>query len=712
MTFLIRFITCISLFLKVNGILEDRLKYVETFHHDTIKHHINKRDLYNELPHHRGLEFNAHGKHFKASLHRDMSLFSPDFRLVLIQNDKERVVDFEPGLYHGHLDNDINSAMTVYMNEDGTISGNIKSKLTNYIFEPSWRHIPESSNHTMIVYNEEDVNFSHDLGKNFCGHVNPKVNLNSSIFDDNHSSQFNNENSNTNHTNENRGKRSSSQCTNDNKMICPVMLVADYRFHRGMGNGDYQKTAGYLISQLDQINQIYNRQEFGSCGLGFEFEIREIRIHNEFSDSSDSKYLYNSNIELNTTMLLETFSRDRSFEAFCLAHLFTHTGFENGVLGLAYIGSPRSGALGGICSPSYFKDGWQMFLNTGWSSSLNRYNRKLLSAEASIVTAHEFGHNWGSEHDPDTNECSPRGGKYIMYTYSVAGRDENNKLFSPCSRRSIGAVLRNKAQSCFSKKTGAFCGNYKLEPGEECDEGPEDAASSLTVSCCNKCKLKHPTFQCSDTNHQCCDGCMFAPSFKPCSGEQDFGCKSASRCSGYDATCTPAENKENGTVCLDFGKCVNGKCLSICEYNNLLPCICDTITDSCKWCCKNRDLNAVCEPYRTRTFLPIGTPCMQGQCDAKGICVKQEMHNTIQRLWKIIENINANSLVMFMRANIVGTVIILSLIIWIPVSCLVSHLDNEQSQKLKDSEKNADSLKEEYGKSNNIKISRNYPLVK
>lgn len=49
------------------------------------------------------------------------------------------------------------------------------------------------------------------------------------------------------------------------------------------------------------------------------------------------------------------------------------------------------------------------------------------------MTAHEFGHNWGSEHDPDVAECSPaasHGGSYLMYTYSVSGYDVNNKVCS------------------------------------------------------------------------------------------------------------------------------------------------------------------------------------------------------------------------------------------------------------------------------------------
>lgn len=41
------------------------------------------------------------------------------------------------------------------------------------------------------------------------------------------------------------------------------------------------------------------------------------------------------------------------------------------------------------------------------------------------------GHNWGSEHDPDTADCAPTseyGGHYLMYPYAVTGYDINNKV--------------------------------------------------------------------------------------------------------------------------------------------------------------------------------------------------------------------------------------------------------------------------------------------
>ena len=38
--------------------------------------------------------------------------------------------------------------------------------------------------------------------------------------------------------------------------------------------------------------------------------------------------------------------------------------------------------------PDYRKDGVTLYLNTGWSSSLNRYGRRLLTQEAVLVTTH------------------------------------------------------------------------------------------------------------------------------------------------------------------------------------------------------------------------------------------------------------------------------------------------------------------------------------
>ena len=79
----------------------------------------------------------------------------------------------------------------------------------------------------------------------------------------------------------------------------------------------------------------------------------------------------------------------------------------------------------------------------------------LCASEADLVTAHEFGHNWGSEHDPDNPECSPsasKGGSYLMYTYSVSGYDLNNKVCGTGVRLFSGYVVQGHL--LFSRATG------------------------------------------------------------------------------------------------------------------------------------------------------------------------------------------------------------------------------------------------------------------
>ena len=65
-------------------------------------------------------------------------------------------------------------------------------------------------------------------------------------------------------------------------------------------------------------------------------------------------------------------------------------------------------------------------------SSFRSRTRLLLLAESIVVTAHEIGHNWGSQHD-DTSipECNPsqrQGGKYLMYPTAQDGSQPNNKV--------------------------------------------------------------------------------------------------------------------------------------------------------------------------------------------------------------------------------------------------------------------------------------------
>ncbi|XP_028518433.1 disintegrin and metalloproteinase domain-containing protein 17 [Exaiptasia diaphana] len=388
----------------------------------------------------------------------------------------------------------------------------------------------------------------------------------------------------------------------------------------------------------------------------------------------------------NETYVIEVsyaFSYQPEWKKYCLAHLFTYQDFDDGVIGLAYVGNPRRSAVGGICTEDYRTGGRTLYLNTGLSSSVN-WGRRVLTEEADIVTAHEFGHNFGSEHDPEDNECAPSersGGKFIMYPASVSGQRSNNKLFSPCSKRQINAVLQSKAQYCFIEPRSEICGNYKKEPGEECDPG---SLGTIDTPCCTKdCKLKKDA-QCSDGyDNPCCKNCKYAAG-KVCRRRDPNFCQDETICRPNDAKCPPAPPLPDNTVCVERGKCRSGKCVEFCVSEGMEPCLCQESDNACKVCCKKIN-STQCLPWKNATsgemFTMVdGRPCASGSC-RKGKC-EQITQDAVEKFWTFLTNLDANAFVEFMRANIVGTIMFFSLCIWIPVSCIIHRIDkrNEKAE--------------------------------
>jgi hypothetical protein len=83
------------------------------------------------------------------------------------------------------------------------------------------------------------------------------------------------------------------------------------------------------------------------------------------------------------------------FTDYCLAHLFTNQDFQNGVIGLAWVGD-TSGGSGGLCEVERVNTrNGDRSLNTGFTTVLN-YNRRVPRAVSTITTTHELGHNFGS----------------------------------------------------------------------------------------------------------------------------------------------------------------------------------------------------------------------------------------------------------------------------------------------------------------------------
>jgi len=129
------------------------------------------------------------------------------------------------------------------------------------------------------------------------------------------------------------------------------------------------------------------------------------------------------------------------------------------------------------------------------------------------------------------------------------------------------------------------------------------------------------------------------------------------------------------------------------------------VDHACKRCCRVH-LNATCHPIEPYEILPDGTPCIQGICNkvcnflcflpicvfleskdveffalqnelcfiSQGQC-ERTVHDVVERFWDIIEDININRLLKFLKDNIIFTVAMATTVIWIPGSVIVSYID-------------------------------------
>ncbi|XP_012945150.1 disintegrin and metalloproteinase domain-containing protein 17 [Aplysia californica] len=107
----------------------------------------------------------------------------------------------------------------------------------------------------------------------------------------------------------------------------------------------------------------------------------------------------------------------------------------------------------------------------------------------------------------------------------------------------------------------------------------------------------------------------------------------------------------------------------------MMSCICDDDKSMCFRCCKKP--GGACQV--TGGALPTGRPCNYGTC-VVGVCEKGKPGN-IRRFFSFIEKLDSSTLVAFMKSNIVGTIIVFSLLVWVPASWTVSCIDKRNERK-------------------------------
>jgi disintegrin and metalloproteinase domain-containing protein 10 len=127
------------------------------------------------------------------------------------------------------------------------------------------------------------------------------------------------------------------------KCVCTIALLGDLEFFNGPdGNKDITYAMSTMVNRMATVNTIYQTTDFGGQ-TGFSFLITSVTVFNSTGNGNSvpgSSYT-------DASTYLEDFSKGGQWSAQCLAHMFTYRDFNDGVLGLAFVGSPTGS--GGIC---------------------------------------------------------------------------------------------------------------------------------------------------------------------------------------------------------------------------------------------------------------------------------------------------------------------------------------------------------------------------
>ncbi|XP_053573502.1 disintegrin and metalloproteinase domain-containing protein 10 isoform X2 [Bombina bombina] len=605
------------------------------------------------------LDFHAHGRQFNLRMKRDTSLFAEDLKVEI----GGETINYDTShIYTGQLFGE-QGTMSHGSVVNGRFEGFIQTPQGTFYVEPSERYFKDRSvPYHSVIYHEEDIQYPHKYGaQGGCA--------DHSVFERMKKYQMTAQEEPVEQKHEHdyheisgpvilRKKRAAQA----EKNTCQLYIQTDHLFFRRYGE-TREAVIAQISSHVKAIDTIYQSTDF--MGIrNISFMVKRIRINTTVDERDPSNPFRFPNIGVEKFLELNS---EQNHDDYCLAYVFTDRDFDDGVLGLAWVGAP-SGSSGGICEKSkLYSDGKKKSLNTGIITVQN-YGSHVPPKVSHITFAHEVGHNFGSPHDSGS-ECTPgesknigfkENGNFIMYARATSGDKLNNNKFSICSVRNISQVLEKKRNSCFVESGQPICGNGLVEQGEECDCGYSDQCKD---DCCfdanqpedRKCKLK-PGRQCSPSQGPCCTPqCTFKQRNEKCRDESD--CAQMGTCNGATAQCPPSEPRENLTECnRETQVCIKGQCAgSICERYGLEECTCAS-TDGkddkelCHVCCMEKMKAHTCAStgsevwkahFRGKTItLQPGSPCndFKGYCDVFMRCRLVDADGPLARLKKAIFN--------------------------------------------------------------------------
>jgi disintegrin and metalloproteinase domain-containing protein 10 len=608
--------------------------------------HLNHEDF--------NLEIDAFQQTFQLSLSPDLDTHRSDFK-VIVHDGTGSSSEFDMSdrkYYKGRVNGDADSFATMRVATDGTIFGYFHHDGESYSVDPASMHFEDEQEFNHVIYRLSDHDYVNngDIPTPHCGTMDAK-NLNLDSEEEAGSSG--------------RSRRAASAYVTG-QTVCGVAMVVDSLFYTTIGGSDVGSTVDIITARFAHVQTLYTNNDIKISGDPQPMGIAIANLEIQQDTNNDPYNPTGTDFGQDGSEYLTHASSDPNgsgFENYCLVHIVTNQEFNDGLLGLAWVGSSGS-TPGGVCQGPVNNGGSQLYTNTGFHTQTN-FGARVPSTTTYLVMAHELGHNFGSSHDTETPAS---GGNHLMWPVSVDGSDTNNFIFSAQSVDSFEAVIAAKG-GCFSESADPFCGNNVLETGEVCDCGTDQAICDEVDVCCSpNCALAAGA-SCSPRHFRdgaCCTaGCDLETVGTKC--REATECALAQTCNG-SGECLDSDPVADHTQCGDTAAilCFSGECQrSVCVLFGLVETDEQgSDADACKVHCLENDtptltsniqatqqadaLDSNGDPIDVTTtdvFKVLGSACFQpsgiiGVCDENNDCVDAGGQTLFDDLENFLKNLS------------------------------------------------------------------------